>query len=249
VAAGTQAELPRKKIRWWSRPLVATLFFLQPIVRGWARYQGRFAFQSTPLAAHQTLDSIALRGSKRALREASYWAEQRVDRLALVADLLVRLEQQGWPHKADSGWNEFDFEISGSRWSRLQLTTVAEDHPLDKQLIRCRLRPRWSLQAKVGFWALCGFEFLVLGFVGTALPWLWLVLLTMPLLAWLLRREQRNLQSMIYVFLDEVAKDWKFTKMEWVPEIAVPISSPATGQPTALPAKPATPEREEVPLR
>jgi hypothetical protein len=32
------------------------------------------------------------------------------------------------------------------------------------------------------------------------------------LLAWLLHREQRSLQSMIVVFLDELARDWRLTK-------------------------------------
>src|SRR6185503_7181725 len=41
VVAGIQASLPKGKRRWWSRPLVALLFFLQPIVRGWERYRGR----------------------------------------------------------------------------------------------------------------------------------------------------------------------------------------------------------------
>jgi hypothetical protein len=103
-------------------------------------------------------------------------------------------------------------EIYGNRWSGLQLTTVAEDHPKGKQLLRCRLRTRWSLQAKVAFWALCGFELLVLGFVGAWLPWLWALLLTLPLFAWFLQREQRNLQALVTVFLDELAKDWKLVK-------------------------------------
>ena len=118
VAAGAQAALPRTKRRWWSRPLVAMLFFLQPIVRGWARYQGRLALRPTPLAAQQTLDSIALRDSKESLREVQYWAEQRLDRLALVADILRRLDQQGWPNKSDIGWSDYDVEVYDTRWSR-----------------------------------------------------------------------------------------------------------------------------------
>ena len=87
------------------------LFFLQPIVRGWARYQGRLMLRPTPLAAQQTLDSIALRDSKQSLREVQYWAEQRLDRLALAADILRRLDQQGWPNKSDIGWSDYDVEV------------------------------------------------------------------------------------------------------------------------------------------
>lgn len=214
VAAGAQAALPRNKRRWWSRPLVGMLFFLQPIVRGWARYQGRLMQRPTTLAAHQTLDSIALRDSKQPLREVQYWAEQRLDRLALVADILRRLDQQGWPNKSDIGWSDYDVEVYDTRWSKLQLTTVAEEHPRTKQLIRCRLRARWALRARVAFWSLCGFELLVCGLVGHWFPWLWLLLVTLPLFCWFLRHEQRNLRSMITVFLDEMAKEWHLTKVE-----------------------------------
>ncbi len=214
VAAGAQAALPRNKRRWWSRPLVGMLFFLQPIVRGWARYQGRLMLRPAPLTAQRTLDSIALRDSGQSLREVRYWAEQRVDRLALAVDILRRLDQQGWPNKSDIGWSDYDVEVHDTRWSRLQLITVTEEHPKCKQLIRCRLRTRWALRSKVVFWSMCGFELLICGFVGPRLPWLWLLLLTLPLFAWFLRREQRNLQSMIVVFLDDLAKEWRLTKVQ-----------------------------------
>jgi GT2 family glycosyltransferase len=213
AAAGVQAALPKKKTHWWSRPLVATLFFLQPIVRGWARYHGRLTVRPIPLAAQQTLDSVALRESRASLREVHYWAERRIDRLELAADILRRLEQQGWPHKSDIGWSSYDVEVYGSRWCNLQLTTVAEDHPGGKQLIRCRLRALWSLQATVAFWSLCGFELLVLGLIGLSLHWFWCFLVTLPLYMWFLYREERTLQSMIIVFLNEVAKSWHLHKV------------------------------------
>ena len=214
AAAGAQAALPRKRRRWWWRPLVAMLFFLQPIVRGWARYQGRLNLRPTPLAAQQTLDSIALRQSKLPLNEVQYWSGAPIERLAWVVAILRRLDERGWPNKSDIGWNDYDVEIFGSRWSILQLATVAEEHPPAIRAIRCRLRAHWSLQAKVAFWSLCGFELVLLGFAGPGLRWLWLLLLTLPLLAWLLQREKRNLQSMIVVFLDELAKDLNLAKVQ-----------------------------------
>lgn len=235
VAAGFQAALPKKKICGWSRPLVAMLFFLQPIVRGWARYQGRLGQRPTPLAAQQTLDSVALRHSHLSLRQVRYWAEPRVERVALVGAMLRRLDEQGWPNKSDIGWSEYDVEVYGSRWCALQITTVSEDHAIGKQMLRCRLRPRWSLQAKAAFWSLCGFELLVLGFVGGKIPLLWSVLLTLPLLALFLRYQQRNLQSMLVVFLDELAKEWHLTKV--APEKTAP-SQAAPAKTTPDPRSP-----------
>jgi O-antigen biosynthesis protein len=243
IAAGMQAALPRRKLRWWSRPLVALLFLLQPLVRGWARYHGRLSRQRTPLAAQQTIDSLALRHSKMPLRQVDYWADPAIDRFAFVAAILRRLETQNWPHKADSGWSDYDVEIYGTRWSNLQLTTVAEEHPNRRQLIRCRVEPRWSLQAQVLFWGLCGLELLVLGFFAARFSWLWLLLLTLPALGWLLYCEQRSMQSMIPVLLDELAREWKLQKI--VPAAQNPPPPAAASSPPNSPfAKKGTPDHK-----
>ena len=212
VAAGWQAELPRNKRRWWSRPMVALLFFLQPIVRGWARYRGQLV--SSEGSAKETLDSLAVQGSPQSLDEVCYWSSQPVERLTFVTSILESLDEKGWPNKSDIGWNDYDVEIFCNRWVYLQVTTVAEDYPKNSRMLRCRLRGSWSLQAKAAFWAALGFELLVCGIVGKWLPLLWLLLLTIPLFAWFLSREKRNIQSMTVILLDEVAKRWNLTKVD-----------------------------------
>jgi glycosyltransferase involved in cell wall biosynthesis len=213
AVAGAQAALPKEKRLWWSRPLVALLFLLQPIVRGWARYQGRLSLRPA-LRVQESLDSVALRDSKLPLGEARYSSEQRIERVDFVKAMLQWLEQQSWPNRSDIGWSEFDVEIYGSRWSDLQLTTVAEDRPAGKQLIRCRLRATWSLSAKVAFGALLGLDLIVLGFAGRHHHWLLLILLTLPLLGWFLHRQKRTVQSVVMVFLDELAKEQNLVKVQ-----------------------------------
>jgi O-antigen biosynthesis protein len=209
--AALQADLPKKQLQWWSRPLVALLFFLQPIVRGFARYRGRLAVKPLTLASQESLDSLALRGSNRKLGEVQYWARQRIERLEFVTAILKRLDEKDWPNRTDVGWSSYDVEIYGSRWSHLQITTVAEDHPNKRQLIRCRLKPVASLTSRIALSALLGLELLVIGALWN--PWLWLLLLTIPFCLWLLRRDQRNLQSIVTVFLDELAKSLNLTKV------------------------------------
>lgn len=232
IAAGVQASLPKNKRRWWSRPLVALLFFLQPIARGWQRYQGRLALRLAGDAAHESLDSISLRDSPDGLSEVRYWAERRVERLDFVKRIIAELDRRGWPNRSDIGWSEFDVEIYGNRWSNLQFITVTEDHPHGRQLIRCRLRARWSLQAKVAFWSLLGLEALVVGFFGGWLKWLALLLLTLPLFAYFLHRQKRNLQSLLVAFLDDLAKQWRLIKIPSDIETrrASPKPTPAEGK-------------------
>ncbi|HYG23847.1 MAG TPA: glycosyltransferase [Verrucomicrobiae bacterium] len=202
--AAYQAVVPREQRRWWSRPLVALMHLLQPLVRGAARYQGRLAVTPLRLESQQSIDSLALRGSPRPLGEVQYWAEQRIERIDFVKAMLDRLDKKGWPNRTDTGWNDYDVEIYGTRWSHLQVATVAEEHPKQRQLIRCRLRPTWSLSARIAFSALLGFALLIIGWIGS--PWAWLTLLVLPAFVWWLRQDQRSLQSIITVFLDELAK-------------------------------------------
>jgi hypothetical protein len=211
--AGAQAALPKNKIEWWSRPLVALLFFLQPVVRGLARYQGRLAQPPLKLAAQDSLDSLALFHGKQSLREVEYWAAQRIDRVEYVAAILRELQVRGWPYKSDVGWSEYDLEISGNRWSRLLLVTVAEDHPDNHQLIRCRMEAVWSFQAKVVFWALFALELTFIGMVGFRDVWAWNILLTLPVIFWFVVRERRKLQSVVTVFLDQLAKTLGLAKV------------------------------------
>ena len=228
AVAGGQAELPRRQRRWWSRPVIALLFLLQPIVRGWARYQGQLVLRSPSPAAAHTLDSMALRQSSVSLGEIRYWADASVDRIAFVGSILEHLDRQGWPNKSDLGWTNYDLQIFGSRWTYLQLTTVAEDYPQRRQMIRCRLRTAWSLQSRAAFWGAFGAGLLIVGLLAHRAPWLWVLLLVaMGLFTAFLRREERNLQSLVVVFLDGVAKHWGMTKL--------PLTPPDPARPTPVP--------------
>ncbi|MGC3960809.1 MAG: glycosyltransferase [Verrucomicrobiota bacterium] len=244
VAAGVQATLQKNKRRWWSRPLVALLFFLQPIVRGWERHQSRLALRLAHDDARESLDSVTLRDSGESLDEVCYWAESRIERVDFVAKVLRALEQRGWPHRSDIGWSEFDAEIFGNRWSHVQLITAAEDHPRGRQLIRCRLRANWSMQAKAALWLLLALEIIVVGFVG---GWLWAlgtVTVTLPAYIYFLSRQKRQIQSQFITFLDELAKQLKLIKIPSSQTVEPPAPTPAPT--TATKTKP-TPMRVELP--
>ena len=220
VIAGAQASLPRTKTRWWSHPLVALLYFLQPIVRGWERHQSRLALKLAPEAARETLDSVTARDGTDSLNEVRYWTEKRIERVEFVTAILRHLEKRQWPNRSDIGWSEFDVEIYGNRWSNVQLTTAAEDHPRGRQLIRCRLRATWSLRAKVLFWSLLGIEAIVAGSFGGWPKWIALMLLTLPLFAYFQFMQKRKLQSLIVVFLNDLAKGLNLIRVSQEQNIA-----------------------------
>lgn len=215
IAAAWQADLPKNKKKWWSRPLVALLFFLQPIARGWARYQGRLGLQQTPPAARERLELLQQRDSGETLDRLYFWGDGGITRIDWVNGIVLRLDQQGWASKTDAGWSEYDVELFGNRWSRLQLTTATEDFAGGKRLFRCRLGAQWSLLAVLTFWSALGFEVLLISVVRKDLPWIWMLLLTMPLFGWFIEQEKRNQQRLIAAFLGDLAKQRGLTKLRY----------------------------------
>lgn len=215
VAAGRQAEIPQAKRTFWSRPLVAWLFLVQPIVRGWARYSERLMLQQTPLAAHETLDTLDLkrrRGDRFEL--AGYWADYPVNRMEFLGALLLELDKQGWQNKADNGWSEFDVEIYGSRWCYLRLITATEHHQGGKCLVRCRMDTGWSLLGRIAFWAAVGLALMISTTVSQLLPWLHLVWVLPVWLGWMLQTQQRDLRRILTVLLDVVATKFHLKKVD-----------------------------------
>ena len=165
------------------------------------------------------------------LDEIQYWCHTGLDRVSFVHAIMRKLEEETWQHKPDAGWDEFDLEIYGTRWSRLQLTTVAEAVEKGHWLFHCRLNAGWSLLAKVLFWSATGLELLLIGLVSGTVPELWMLLLTLPLLGLYFENEKRILQQLIAAFLDELAAKHELTKVPFAKtraaetKAAVPKSS------------------------
>jgi GT2 family glycosyltransferase len=204
IAAG-QARIPVRHRRFWSRPLVGLLFWLQPLVRGYARYHGRLLLHRGRLAELENLDSLNQATAGRNLSQANYWSAGGLSRLPFLRSLIEELESQRWEYRIDSGWTPIDLEVYGSRWTKLQLVTVAEAHPEGRTLLRCRLRPASTLLAKAVL-VLSGILALVTaGALGPDRWWSWLPLLLLPgFIAWK-RFEQKRFQRVLLVFLDRLA--------------------------------------------
>src|ERR1041385_8008612 len=90
ILAAAQATLPRKQKRFWSRPLIAALFFLQPLVRGWARYRTMLHLRGRPRkeGAAEPADLSALDETD----QLCFWS-RTVDRYSFLRALLAQLKQ------------------------------------------------------------------------------------------------------------------------------------------------------------
>jgi hypothetical protein len=211
------------------------LVLLQPLVRGWARYQGRLTRRELPLEAFESLDSLSRKTERTVPTLRIFWAPEGMTRMEFLRALLETLDRQGWHHRTDSGWSGFDLEVYGSRWCKLRLTTVTEPAPRGGVLVRCRLQSAWTLATRIGVWALLGLELAIIGLVPAGQPWWWLLLLSLPLVGWLVRRRQRDLRRIFGTFLDQFGAACGLRRLD------------ASGNPIAEPVGPIPPGPVRVP--
>jgi hypothetical protein len=120
------------------------MFFVQPLVRGWARYKRRLlATQPRTSAPHVLGKDVAL-----AANSVCFWS-RRVERYAFIDAVQREIAKCAWPHRIDSGWDEFDLEISTNRWSIAELTTVHEELAEGRRFFRCRIETRSSWTSRL----------------------------------------------------------------------------------------------------
>jgi hypothetical protein len=206
--AATQANLPRQKKRFWSRPLVAVLFFLQPIVRGWARFKWRLSLLSTrkqspfePAAGAEVPERVG------------YWSPRSTNRLRFVSEILAKLEQRGWTYKTDTGWSTYDVETPAHLWTELRLTSVSEELAGGKLLLHCRIESRWTLPAKLIAAAIFIAVFCVVALFAKEIPWTWMLLTVLPLVCWILDDERLEQARALAAIIDSTAKDQSLTRL------------------------------------
>jgi glycosyltransferase involved in cell wall biosynthesis len=212
--AAQRVDVPLPHRRFWAKPLVAMLYLLQPIVRGWPRYARRLRRLETPRAARETVRAMAkqYRGLG-SVHTANYWNEQGVERLAFLQTLLEALDRDGWQARADSGWDEFDVTIYGDRFSKVIVKTVAENHGGQKRLLRGRMSAHWTLRAKVTFCVVIGVAAIVYAMSARAL-WAAPLLLAIPLFAGYLHLRARRSLRLAVALLDLCAQQLALTKLK-----------------------------------
>ena len=208
-----QANLPRSQGRIWSRPLAGLLCFLQPIERGMARHKSSWNARSGSRAVHQGRIETVSNGFSFPAEELHFWTDGSIDRLQLLEVIHRKLESEGWQIKSDSGWNDYDLEVSGNQWNRLRLIVAGEILDGGHCNLFCRLESFWSLRAQI----LCGmFSVCVIyaaSFLARQLPWSWLLLSVVGLIIWLLDLEKQSVQGNLARAVKEAAMACGLTRL------------------------------------
>jgi glycosyltransferase involved in cell wall biosynthesis len=217
IGAASRVDLPRWQRRFWSRPLIALMYILQPIVRSWPRYAHRLRRSETPTEARAKVREMArVYQGVTSVQSLNYWNEASIERFEFLAKLLNVLDRDHWQSSADSGWDEFDVTIFGDRFTKVLVHTVAENHGGNKRLLRARLSGHWTLLGQVFFWVTVMLTALI-AFVTYHLTkhYLWALpswLLVAGVTGYLHLRTRRTVRLGL-ALLDLTAQEMKLTKL------------------------------------
>jgi glycosyltransferase involved in cell wall biosynthesis len=234
ISAGTcalaaiQANLPRNKHRVWSRPLIGLLFFLQPFVRGMARFKWRLNLLSGRRQLLRTLTPIDSEPPETVV----YWCKGDRSRYQFLSGILAQLENSGWTPQTDSGWDNFDLDIPVALWTRLKLTTVTEELEQGRLTFRCRIEGRWSLGAGLVFILVTSGLLAALILLAAAWPWAWMGLILLPLLLWKFEDDRLAAQHALLEVIDAVAQQQQLIA---IPAATRPSSPAASDTETTNP--------------
>jgi hypothetical protein len=137
VHSAWRAPLPRRAPSW-CRPLVACLYWLQPIIRGWSRMT-YLVKQAKPPQLRRSARRLRRR-LPATLRGCNYFAEsdRNLGREALLDALVKRAKAIGWTGDFDNAWAEWDVKLDGDFWHDVTIRTATEELGWPRRFTRCR---------------------------------------------------------------------------------------------------------------
>ncbi len=143
AVAAMQSPMPKHK-HTLTRPLIAYLHWRQPIARGWARYSVRLKNKIMKGDASGYRRPHALPFDHAQRDTLCYWSHNQ-DRIPLLQQITSEVQKAAWRMRVDSGWNDWDLEIYGSRYTKVRITTATEHHPsAHGMLTRVRIEQHMS---------------------------------------------------------------------------------------------------------
>ncbi|CAN5518992.1 hypothetical protein BH10PLA1_BH10PLA1_18830 [soil metagenome] len=126
IVAAIQSPMPKHK-HLLTRPLIAYLHWRQPIARGWARYAVRLKnkIMKGDASGYNRPGTLPFDADDHGT--LCYWSSNE-DRIRLLQQITGEVQKAGWRMRVDSGWNDWDLEIYGSRYTKVRITSASEHH-------------------------------------------------------------------------------------------------------------------------
>lgn len=140
LAARSAAIAPLEKgAPCWCRPLIAFLYFIQPIVRGFYRMTYLLSNKRLPrIHSQPRLDSSAAKRISATEADLYWQSEQAIGRERLLEELVKNAKQRGWYGDFGNAWAPWDIKLIGDRWHDILIRTATEELGWPKRFTRAR---------------------------------------------------------------------------------------------------------------
>lgn len=159
--------------------------------------------------------------------DITLWSRGDVERYHVLAFIMERLAEDGWVITEDTGWCDFDLEASIGWVAKVRLVTVHEELEMGRRNIRCRITTMWRFGAGIFFWVFAITLVLVISIIASALPWIWMLLLLLPVVMLFIEHDEHQLAGHINAYLREAARELNLVIVE--PQNEAPAIEPQQG--------------------
>jgi hypothetical protein len=148
--------------------LVASLIYLGPLVRTFARYRGRLRRlrEVKPVDLNGPTQEPRILWRERAFC-LSYWNENGQEKESLLHAVMDFLLPRKYLIAMDQGWSDWDLEICQGPWAKAQLKTATENHGGSKRVLRVRCALRMS---RISVACLCAYLAVAVGAAALGFP-------------------------------------------------------------------------------
>jgi GT2 family glycosyltransferase len=138
VDAARKAKLPNDA-PWWCRPLVGTLYLVQPPIRAW--YRATYDLRLWRPKLSQSYCDIEHEPKIISSRACDlYWLSDRgLGRESLLRHIVDGAKRLRWLGVFNNGWATWDIKLVGDLWHTLLVQTASEELGSNRRFTRARV--------------------------------------------------------------------------------------------------------------
>ncbi len=145
IRSAVKAPLARMA-PWWTRPLVAYLYVMQPVWRGWHRLTYLLRNRVLPkVCSPSKVDRPEVKRVSATIRDTYWDSDQSQGREQLLDVMVKEAKRHGWAGDYDNAWADWDIKLVGDRWHDVTCYTATEELGWPRRFTRigCRVHPTY----------------------------------------------------------------------------------------------------------
>ncbi|MCO6044731.1 glycosyltransferase [Aeoliella sp. ICT_H6.2] len=154
-----------KSAPWWCRPLVAYLYWVQPILRGWHRTTHLLKIRKVPrhpvsFRAPQVENERTLCKVEKSSCYAHWDNRSGRGRTEMLHALVNLAKRGGWKGDFENAWADWDVKLLGDLWHHITVRTATEELGWPRRFTRARCDLRKTqlsqvIAVAIAIWLIC----------------------------------------------------------------------------------------------